>query len=268
MNDLLIKNEVKTITSLEVAEMMEINHWEVLRKLEGNDKNKGIIPILGDNNFVVTDYFIKTTYLTEQNKEMPCYDVTKLGCDFLANKFTGEKGIVFTAKYVKRFREMENTILSDEQLKANLLLSIYNGGQEGVLASKQLTEIEVNKATAPLIATIEEQKPAVEFVEHVTSSSDTVDIGELAKIIKNENIDIGRNRLFDYLRSKKILMNNNLPYQSYLTREWFEVIETTKQTAYGSKIFSKVLVTGKGQIGIVEMLRKDVFNNKQITQKN
>ena len=38
---------------------------------------------------------------------MPCYEVTKIGCDFLANKFTGEKGILFTAKYVKRFNEME-----------------------------------------------------------------------------------------------------------------------------------------------------------------
>lgn len=55
----------------------------------------------------VTDYFIKSTYRTEQNKEMPCYQVTRLGCDFLANKFTGEKGVLFTARYVKRFHEME-----------------------------------------------------------------------------------------------------------------------------------------------------------------
>lgn len=58
----------------------------------------------------VTDYFIKSTYKTEQNKEMPCYQVTRLGCDFLANKFTGEKGVLFTARYVKKFHEMENQI--------------------------------------------------------------------------------------------------------------------------------------------------------------
>lgn len=39
-----------------------------------------------------------------------CYLVTKLGCDFLANKFTGEKGVIFTAKYVKCFHEMEDTL--------------------------------------------------------------------------------------------------------------------------------------------------------------
>ena len=259
MDELRVETgEIKVITTLEVADMMEMKHYQILEKLEGTKTVKGIIPILGDHNFMVSDYFIKSTYLTEQNKEMPCYNVTKLGCDFLANKFTGEKGIIFTAKYVKRFRDMETVILSDEQLKANLLLSIYNGGQGGILASKQLTEIEVKKATTPLLETIEEQKPMVDFANHVTTSSDTVDIGELAKIVKNENIDIGRNRLFEYLRKNKILMSNNLPYQSYLAKKWFEVIEITKQTAYGTKMFSKTLVTGKGQVGIVELLRKEI----------
>ncbi len=101
-----------TITTLEVAEMMEVEHWELLRKLEGRTKkdgsrSRGYIEILGDNHLVVTDYFIKSTYRTEQNKEMPCYEVTKMGCDFLANKSTGEKGVLFTARYVKRFYEME-----------------------------------------------------------------------------------------------------------------------------------------------------------------
>lgn len=161
-------------------------------------------------------------------------------------------------KLIDEYFVMKEIILSDEQLKANLLLSIYNGGQGGILASKQLTEIEVKKATTPLLETIEEQKPMVDFANHVTTSSDTVDIGELAKIVKNENIDIGRNRLFEYLRKNKILMSNNLPYQSYLAKKWFEVIEITKQTAYGTKMFSKTLVTGKGQVGIVELLRKEI----------
>lgn len=90
------KNNEQTITTLEIAEMIEMEHWKILRKLEGRNKNgeheRGYIDILGDNQMVVTDFFIKSSYLTEQNKEMPCYEVTKLGCDFLANKFTGEKG--------------------------------------------------------------------------------------------------------------------------------------------------------------------------------
>lgn len=99
-----------TITTLEVAEMMEMEHSKLIRKLEGSKDRKGYIEILGEAQMGVTDYFIKSTYLTSQNKEMPCYRVTKLGCDFLANKSTGEKGVLFTARYVRRFYEMENQI--------------------------------------------------------------------------------------------------------------------------------------------------------------
>lgn len=102
--------ENKTITSLEVAEMMEIRHGEVLRKLEGDKSVKGIIPTLTEHNFVSSDYFTESTYTDTSGKENKCYLITKLGCDFLANKFTGEKGILFTAKYVKRFRDMEQLI--------------------------------------------------------------------------------------------------------------------------------------------------------------
>lgn len=97
-----------TITTLEVAEMMETEHSKIIRKLEGSKDRKGYIQILGGAQMGVTDFFIKSSYRTEQNKEMPCYEVTRLGCDFLANKATGEKGVLFTARYVKRFYEMEN----------------------------------------------------------------------------------------------------------------------------------------------------------------
>lgn len=104
----------QTITTLEIAEMMEMRHDRVLRKLEGQDvkgkHTEGIIEILTHHNLGASDYFIPSTYKDESGKENKCYKVTKLGCDFLANKFNGEKGIVFTARYVKRFNDMEKAI--------------------------------------------------------------------------------------------------------------------------------------------------------------
>lgn len=104
----------QTITTMEIAEMMDVAHWQVLRKLDGRESKgkriKGYVDILADNQMVVSDFFVPATYLSEQNKEMPCYKVTKMGCEFLANKFTGEKGVLFTAKYIKRFHEMEDMI--------------------------------------------------------------------------------------------------------------------------------------------------------------
>jgi phage regulator Rha-like protein len=107
------ENNTNTITTLEIAEMMELEHWQILRKLEGtknqdgSKKQVGIIQILTNNKIVVSDYFIPSTYKDASGKENKCYKVTKMGCDFLANKFNGEKGIIFTARYVKRFDEME-----------------------------------------------------------------------------------------------------------------------------------------------------------------
>lgn len=67
-----------------------------------------------DSQMGVSDYFVESTYRDASGKENKCYNVTRLGCDFLANKFTGEKGILFTAKYVKRFNEMETHLLRGE----------------------------------------------------------------------------------------------------------------------------------------------------------
>lgn len=101
------ENNTNTITTVEVAEMMETEHSKLLRKLEGDGTRKGIIPILSEAHLGVADYFKESTYQDAQGKPRKCYNVTRLGCDFLANKFTGEKGVLFTAKYVKRFNEME-----------------------------------------------------------------------------------------------------------------------------------------------------------------
>lgn len=105
-------NEVKktTITTLEVAEMMEIQHSDLLKKLEGRKDRKGYIQIMNEGHMSVVDYFIKSSYTDAKGEERPCYEVTRLGCDFLANKSTGEKGVIFTARYVRRFNEMEHEV--------------------------------------------------------------------------------------------------------------------------------------------------------------
>lgn len=119
MNELKINGTMnQTITTLEIADMLEMKHYKILEKLEGtkDGKTKGIIEILNAHDFVVVDYFIKSSYKDSKGEIRPCYFVTKLGCDFLANKFTGEKGIIFTAKYVKRFDEMEQQIKNSYKL--------------------------------------------------------------------------------------------------------------------------------------------------------
>lgn len=101
------------LMSMEVAEMLEMRHNEILRKIDGGKDRKGYAQILTEHHLALSDYFVRSSYQDNSGKQNRCYLITRLGCEFLANKFTGEKGIVFTAKYVKRFHEME------EELKEN-----------------------------------------------------------------------------------------------------------------------------------------------------
>lgn len=107
---------------------------------------------------------------------------------------------------------------------------------------------------------LEDERPLVEFADHVSNASNLIDIGTLAKIANDENIDIGRTRLFDWLRSNGYLMdsasNKNQPYQKYIEQGLFKVREYTYKTPYGEKVATKAMVTGKGQIYFVEKLRK------------
>ena len=104
-------NQLATIDSREVAEMLGKEHSELLKEIEGrkDNKNVGIIPTLEKGNFHLSNYFIPSTYRSG-TREYKCYLVTKMGCELLGNKQQGEKGILFTAKYVERFNEMEQAI--------------------------------------------------------------------------------------------------------------------------------------------------------------
>lgn len=117
MNNLMSKQidfkgkKVSTLDSREVAEMLGKEHSEVLKEIEGrkDNKNVGIIPTLEKGNFHLSNYFIPSTYKAG-TREYKCYLVTKMGCELLGNKQQGEKGILFTAKYVEAFNKMEEHI--------------------------------------------------------------------------------------------------------------------------------------------------------------
>lgn len=107
---------------------------------------------------------------------------------------------------------------------------------------------------------IKEDEPKVTFAEHVTESGDAIDICSLANLAQKENIHIGRNRLFQWLRENKFLKDfaphKNEPYQKYIDRGLFKVTEYTYGTSDGEKCGIKTYVTGKGQIFLINKLKK------------
>lgn len=100
----MLKKIEQMLDSREVAEMVGKDHDKLLKDI------RRYIGQLGVANIGDTEFFKESIYRTTQNKEMPCYLVTKKGCEFIAHKLTGVKGTEFTAKYINRFHEMEDVI--------------------------------------------------------------------------------------------------------------------------------------------------------------
>lgn len=95
------------IDSREVAEMVEKNHKDLLRDIRGYLK---IMEKFTERNFAPSDFFVPGTYQDSTGRELPCYLITKKGCDMIANKLTGEKGVLFTAAYVTAFEDMKRAL--------------------------------------------------------------------------------------------------------------------------------------------------------------
>jgi Rha family phage regulatory protein len=91
---------------MEVAEMVNKDHKELLRDIRRYQEQ------LNESKIAPVDFFTESTYQDSKNEKRPCFLVTKKGCEFIAHKLTGIKGTEFTAKYINRFHEMEETILN------------------------------------------------------------------------------------------------------------------------------------------------------------
>ncbi len=98
-------NGINAIDSREVAEMIDKQHSNLMRDIRGYKE------VLDQNsNLNSAKFFIESKYTAETGQSYPCYLLTRKGCDMVANKMTGEKGILFTAEYVTKFEEMENQL--------------------------------------------------------------------------------------------------------------------------------------------------------------
>lgn len=87
--------------------MVEKNHKDLLRDIRGYVK---IMENFNERNFAPVDFFIESTYQDSKGETRPCYLITKKGCDMIANKLTGEKGVLFTAAYVTAFEDMKRVL--------------------------------------------------------------------------------------------------------------------------------------------------------------
>lgn len=131
----------QTLGSLEVAEMVEKAHNELLKDIRRYCKQ------LGEGKIPQSDFFTESTYRNSQNKEFPCYRITKKGCEFIAHKLTGTKGTIFTARYINRFHEMQD-ILSSQESEPELPWYIRKFRGRYIILERdfiQITGVDINK---------------------------------------------------------------------------------------------------------------------------
>lgn len=97
------------ISSREVAEMMDMEHKHLLRKIDGIKED------FVKSNIGFYKYWEESEYINPANNK-PCreYLITKRGCEFLAHKTTGTKGNLFTDKYMDRFEQMKDYITKEQ----------------------------------------------------------------------------------------------------------------------------------------------------------
>lgn len=241
MNEMM--NREIRMTSVEVTEMInqfremesnesKVSHADLMKKIR---KESETLKSLGFNN---QGNISLVEYLDKKGEVRPCYSINR---DGIIQICMSESALV-------RYKMIEYINKLETELEKTKLPQTYKEALIALVAS-----VEENEKLA---LTIQEQKPMVEFSETVLKSKDNINMETMAKIISDEGIKIGRNRLFEFLRDENILKADNIPYQTYMERGWFKVTEKIKNTAYGDKLFSTTLVTPKGQIKLVSLVNE------------
>lgn len=166
--------EQKFIDSREVAEMVGKEHSKLLRDIRSYTEQ------LGQANFGQSDFFTESTYVNSQNKKMPCYQVTKKGCEFIAHKLTGVKGTEFTAKYINRFHEMEDAIKAHIPT-GNELIALAVVEAQKLLAQKEEEIKQLEDSMQQMDKVITELTPKADYADRILSSNDCMTVTQIAQ---------------------------------------------------------------------------------------
>lgn len=94
----------QVIDSRDVAQMVERGHNELMKTI------RTYVAYLNEGEIPLVDFFIESNYVDNKGQTRPNYLITKKGCDMIANKTTGKKGVLFTAAYVSAFEEMRQAL--------------------------------------------------------------------------------------------------------------------------------------------------------------
>jgi anti-repressor protein len=237
-------------TSRQVAEFFGKEHKHVLRDIEQ------ILAQVPENsgkpNFGLSEYEVPAGGGV---RKQPMYLMDKDGFTLLVMGYTGADAMCFKIAYIRRFNEMEEILRGalpearDESPEAVIARAV-------ILAEATIKRIEAERKA--LEGQVTEYRPLAGFAKAVQASEDTILIKQLAGFLKQNGVNIGQNRLFEYMRGHGYLCkergeNWNKPTQRGMDLKLFEVKESVTMNPDGTtRIFCTTKVTGKGQLYFLE----------------
>jgi anti-repressor protein len=236
------------VSSRLVAEVFNKRHDILLRDID--NILSGCPQICGD--------LIKSSYINEQNKqEYREFLLTEKGLNLYLFNIQGynEYKLAFLNEFERMKRQIANPFNVPTNLKEALRLAL---DQQEEIERKDKLLIEKDKQ-------IEEQKPKVLFAETVESASNSLLVRDFVKVLVQKGVDIGKKRLFQWLRENGYLMkfgsSNNKPTQKAMEMGLFDIKETTVVHNSGKIIVQLTSkITGKGQVYFVNKFLANKIN--------
>lgn len=220
-----VNNGQLVISSRDVANMIGKQHSHLCRDIAG------YIEILSKNpKMDSSKFFVKSSYQQAGNgKEVTCYLLTKKGCDMVANKMSGEKGVLFSATYIEKFYEMEN------QLKPTL--PDFSNPAEAARA--WANEYEAKQKALAQVAVM---KPKAEYFDCLVDRNLLTNFRTTAK-----ELGIKQNQFINWLLENNFVYRDNhnklMPYSQY--DEYFCIKDS--KSASNKWAGTQTLITPKGK---------------------
>lgn len=242
MTDIILstQNGEPVASSRQIAESFGKEHKDVLRAIEN----------IKAQNCALTSMFFPTTYTAGTGKAYPMYLMNRDGFTLLAMGFTGKAALEWKLKYIAAFNAMEKQLSQRPQLSRAELMA------QALIAAHDELEHKDRQ--------IAELTPKGIFADAVNASKKSILVGELAKLLCQNSVQIGQNRLFVWMREHGYLIRDpkrsdyNMPTQRAVEQGLFEIKETTVVHSDGHTSINKTpKVTGKGQIYFVNLFLKD-----------
>ncbi|WP_246277272.1 Rha family transcriptional regulator [Neobacillus endophyticus] len=230
MNELIVieQNGQLLIDSREVSLMVGKDHSNLMRDI------RGYVSILENSKLNSQNFFIPSTYKTEgNNKTYDCFLLTRKGCDMVANKMTGEKGVLFTAAYVTKFEQMENHIRISQAKVSPALKDSFEMQLIGVeYTSKILRVDETSKIRMLEAAHKQHQVPT----NHLPAYVDEEVTKSLSQLLKDHDIKLSSAKVNTKLIELGILEIKERPSSKGGMKEFKSLTE--KGLEYGKNLLN------------------------------